>query len=204
MDPIDYQSFHNGNQIQPSIENRRIGFGKRAAAYLIDILAAGILSVILMTVIRSMNLSLPMIDKEELQSLRDLYSFLGISGGLVNEAITMLSILSVTSVTATIAYTLIEGLTGASPGKRVMRIYIANADGSKASSSVWIQRWAVKNSNAIAGFIALVPTLKFFDVVSTLMGIVIFIGCFLVLQISRQALHDRIAGTAVYDVDSQN
>jgi uncharacterized RDD family membrane protein YckC len=194
MDPIDYNSLHSGNQIQPSIENSRIGFGKRAAAFLIDMLVTVIISVILMFAIRSLNLALPVPTDEEMQTIKSLYEMLGISGAILDEVFSMLSILSVTSVTATIAYTLIEGLTGASPGKRVMRIIVRNANASVASTSVLMQRWAAKNSNSIAGFIALVPSLKFFGVIESLMGIVIF-------QQSRQTLHDRIAGTAVYDID---
>ncbi|NQW29147.1 MAG: RDD family protein [Ignavibacteria bacterium] len=202
MDQIDYNSMHNGGQIQLPIEDKRVGFGKRLAAYVIDALASTILAVFLMFAIRAMNVTLSIFDKEKFEKMREIYSMIGLGDFFTEELVDMLAILTVATVVAALAYTLIEGLTGASPGKRVLRIYIAHADGSAGNTTLWLKRWAMKNSNSIAGFFALMPSLSFLSTIGSLIGFVIVIGCFFALQRSRQALHDRMAGTAVFNVDS--
>ena len=100
-----------------------------------------------------------------------------------------------------IAYTLIEGLTGASPGKRVMKITVARQDGVKGDTTLFLRRWAVKNLDKLLAFAALVPGLMFLDTVGDIIGLVIFVGCFFVLGIDRLALHDRIVQSAVFHQD---
>ena len=46
-------------------------------------------------------------------------------------------------------YTLIEGLTGASPAKMMFGIKIANEDGTKANRNTLINRWAFRNGSSL-------------------------------------------------------
>ena len=100
-----------------------------------------------------------------------------------------------------IAYSLIEGLGGASPGKLTMGYKIANQDASEGDTKLYLRRWAIKNLGAILTFIAFVPSLGFMESIGSLANFVIFLGCFAVLGQARLALHDRIAQTAVYHKD---
>ena len=83
-----------------------------------------------------------------------------------------------------LAYTLIEAFTGASPGKRVMGLQVARADGSAGDTSLYLLRWALKNSGSILQFVL--------PIVSSLASLVFFFGCFAALGDKCQALHDTI------------
>jgi uncharacterized RDD family membrane protein YckC len=96
-------------------------------------------------------------------------------------------------------YSLIEAFTGASPGKMVLKLKIGFEDGRNAPVSTYVARWAVKYAGTLIGLVALMPGLHLLGTVGTLAGVVIFIGCFLVLGDKRQALHDLAAKTAVFN-----
>lgn len=102
-----------------------------------------------------------------------------------------------------------EGLTGAALGKRILKIRVRTADGHPAATDKLLLRAALKHSPQLIRLIALVPFLLSIgyasmiiggvtNLVATLAGLAIFIGCFLVLTDKRQALHDMAADTAVY------
>jgi uncharacterized RDD family membrane protein YckC len=95
-------------------------------------------------------------------------------------------------------YSLIEALTGASPGKMVMKLKIGTEDGRTAPLSTYLTRWAVKYSSQILSVLALITGIGVLSQVGSLAGLVIFVGCFLVLGAKRQAIHDMVAKTAVF------
>jgi len=95
-------------------------------------------------------------------------------------------------------YGLIEAFTGASPGKMVLKLKVGHEDGRRASVSTYAARWAVKYAGTLLGMVALLPGLHLLGTLASLAGIVIFLGCFLVLGDKRQALHDVAARTAVF------
>ena len=96
-------------------------------------------------------------------------------------------------------YSLIEALTGASPGKMVLKLKIGFEDGRNAPVSTYVARWAVKYAGTLLGLVALMPGLHLLGTVSSLASFVIFVGCFLVLGDKRQALHDMAVKTAVFN-----
>jgi uncharacterized RDD family membrane protein YckC len=96
-----------------------------------------------------------------------------------------------------LAYFLIEGFTGFTLGKLMLGMRIANADGTQAAVPKLLTRWAVKNNNFIFSVLAAVAGVKFLATLGTLGALVIFVGCFLALGASKQALHDRICETRV-------
>lgn len=91
-----------------------------------------------------------------------------------------------------------EGLTGAALGKTLLKIRAKSDDGATATPDKLFLRAAVKYSGTLLGLIAFIPGLAIFNRLSSLVGLVIFVGCFLVLGEKRQAFHDMIAKTAVY------
>ena len=95
-------------------------------------------------------------------------------------------------------YSLIEGFKGASPGKMIAGIKIGTQDGRNAPVKVYLQRWAVKNSSTLLGTLGAFTGISLLSWLGSLAGLAVFVGCFFVLGASRQAFHDMAAKTAVY------
>ena len=95
-------------------------------------------------------------------------------------------------------YSLIEAFAGASPGKMVLKLKVGLEDGRQASVSTYVARWAVKYVGTLLGMVALLPGLRLLGTLALPAAVVIFLGCFLVLGDKRQALHDIAARTAVF------
>jgi hypothetical protein len=73
-----------------------------------------------------------------------------------------------------------------------------NVDATEAPTSRLVMRWMTKNSNSIWSFFAVVFNIAALDRIAGLAGLIVFIGCFMVLRESKKAWHDDWAGTAVY------
>ncbi|AXT19737.1 RDD family protein [Flavobacteriaceae bacterium AU392] len=98
----------------------------------------------------------------------------------------------------TIIMFLIEGATGQSVGKMILKIKNANVDGSKASAGTLWTRALLKYVYVILALIAGITGIALIGTLGFLLGLVIFIGCFFVLGEKKQSIHDMIAKTAVY------
>jgi uncharacterized RDD family membrane protein YckC len=163
--------------------SNRIGFGPRLGATLLDILFTILLCTpILMFgagagIAAAMGLD-AMFSPEDAEAL----AMIGLGAGMIGSIL-------ICALVGTV-YTLIEAFTGASPGKRVMGLQVAKADGSAGEVSLYLLRWALKNSGSILNFIL--------PAISSLASLVFFFGCFAALGEKRQALHDIIAKSAVY------
>lgn len=120
-----------------------------------------------------------------------------------------------------LGYGLFDVLMAGTPGKRIAGLIIASDDGLPATRKRLIKRWAVKQ---IAVFFAcpmallwtllspynyhipipefIIPGILGLAITDTILTAVLLLivlgGCFLVLGPSRQSLHDKLAGTAVY------
>lgn len=191
--PIGY------NGMEPAeipIEEKRVGFGKRLGAVIID----GII-VLLLSVIIGLALSStidPFVDElvtkqlEEMPSGTELPEFMssfmhysvlfGVVGGAIG-----------------LVYSLMELLTGASVGKMILGIVIAHENGKRGNITVWSIRWILKQSSGILSFIGTVLAMKMLSNISGLIGLAYLVGCFFVLGAKRQALHDMISKTAVFE-----
>ena len=97
-----------------------------------------------------------------------------------------------------LVYFFLEVLNGATPGKMILNIRIANADRTAGTYKNLLNRYLLKHSNTILNLLATVTFISILDLLSFIALIVIFIGCFFVLGDQRQALHDMLAKTAVY------
>jgi len=95
-------------------------------------------------------------------------------------------------------YSLIEALTGASPGKLILGLKVGTADGRRGSASLYVKRWAIKYSGTVLGLLGAIPGLHILGLLAPAAGLAIFVGCFLVLGDKRQALHDMGAAAAVF------
>jgi uncharacterized RDD family membrane protein YckC len=95
-------------------------------------------------------------------------------------------------------YSLIEAFTGASPGKMALGLKVGMEDGRCASVAVYARRWAVKFSGTLLGLLGALPGFHVVALLAPAAGLIVFVGCFLVLGDKRQSLHDVAAGTAVF------
>ncbi|MGY8928129.1 MAG: RDD family protein [Flavobacteriales bacterium] len=95
-------------------------------------------------------------------------------------------------------YSIIEAFTGASPGKMMLGYKAANDDGTCGDTTLYLKRWAIKNASSVFSMLALATGLIFLNPLGSIIGFVMFLGCFLAIGDDRQALHDKIAKTAIY------
>jgi uncharacterized RDD family membrane protein YckC len=102
------------------------------------------------------------------------------------------------AVTA-VGYSLIEMLSGASPGKRFFGLRIGGMDGAAVGLKRLACRWAIKHAPAVLRGAAVISMLGFFDYLAGAAAVAVAVGWSSAMKPGRQALHDRLTGTAVYD-----
>ncbi len=95
-------------------------------------------------------------------------------------------------------YFLLEGFIGATIGKMILGLKIGNDDGTKAGVGKLLLRYIIKNIASVLAILAGIVGVTLISRIGSLLGLVVFIGCFLALGSSKQALHDMIVKTAVY------
>lgn len=171
------------------MENR-IGFGKRLGALLLDCVIVGVLVVLLGGAVGGM-LGLT---AGGLAAAGEDAAAGAMSGAAIGAILGMVAAMAVIGL----VYFLLEGFTGYTLGKLLLGIRIANEDGSQAAVSTLLARWALKNINFVLTVAAVMTGVELLRVLGNVGGLVILVGCFLVLGVSKQALHDRIVKTAVY------
>lgn len=171
------------------MENR-IGFGRRLGAYLIDFLI--ILGLAYIVAVISGTYFENFVDWSKFSEAQ-----LEVFEGKPNLWLFSV-IVPITAVLMSFIYNLIEGFTGYTPAKYLLGIQVGNQDGTKASQGKLMIRFAIKNISSIVGLIAIALVASTLSTVGSVLGFVIFIGCFFVLGESKLALHDMIAKTAVY------
>jgi uncharacterized RDD family membrane protein YckC len=93
---------------------------------------------------------------------------------------------------------LAEALFDASPGKWLLGLSVAAADGSPAPTGNRLARWVLKCSALWGTALALAVGSCPIAVAAAVAGLVTLGGFFLAISPRAQALHDRVAGTAIY------
>jgi uncharacterized RDD family membrane protein YckC len=96
-------------------------------------------------------------------------------------------------------YMFIEAFTGASPGKMVLSLKVGTENGEKGDTWLYFTRFAIKNASALFGLAGRTTGLIFLNSLGGFAGMIIFLGCFLVLGIKKQAVHDMLAKTAIFN-----
>ncbi len=161
----------------------RVGFGKRLGAYILDFLFFMVLLFIFM-------FAFDIVDQFQYLTLQD----------IVNQDVMedfQRSVAPLLIVLAIIYYSL-EIVFARTPGKMILGIKIAKDDRTEARTRDLLLRFVVKHVNYILDGLALLLVLSFINVASSFLNLIVIIGCFFVLGQRRQAIHDMIAGTAVY------
>jgi uncharacterized RDD family membrane protein YckC len=182
--------------IDPDFQNPyvwRIGFARRLGAYIIDNVFLMLLLVVgaMITGVAERMMDLGGSDLTILanpEKINELTAF-------VNKSLMPL-VLAITFI-----YYSLEVIFGQSLGKILLGMQIGCGDKKFASYQKLLLRFALKFSNNIFTLLALIASLAFLQTLSTVCGFVFFAGCFFALGIKKQALHDMLAGTAVYFKD---
>jgi len=171
--------------------DKRVGFGPRLGAALIDVVAivilGGVFGGILGSVLGLGAGALAGSATDE-GGAAVAAAAVGFFGGMAL-GITLVGVL----------YGLIEAFTGASPGKMVLKLKIGFEDGRNAPVATYFTRWAVKYSGTILSSVGLITGISLLGTLGSLAGFVIFVGCFFVLAAKKQAIHDMAAKTAVFN-----
>ena len=170
---------------------KRVGFGPRLAACLIDLLIVGIVGFVAGAAIGGM---LGGWIGGALGGSEGAGSSSGALGAAIGAALGVVAAFG----GFVFLYSLIEAFTGASPGKMILGLKVGTDDGRRGSSALYVKRWAIKYSGTVLGLLGAIPGLHILGLLAPAAGIIVFIGCFLVLGDKRQALHDVAATTAVF------
>jgi len=170
----------------------RVGFGRRLAAYLIDIVTVGIINIGLFLLLQNWGIIDPITENIfNLSSTNQLEEIIRI----LSEQMTPYMI------TAALLYYVTEVLYGVTLGKLILEIKIADQERTFASRQQLLIRYLIKHINTVFTLLFLLTSLNFINILGAFLGLVVFIGCFFVLGPKKQALHDMIAKTAVYYKD---
>jgi uncharacterized RDD family membrane protein YckC len=170
---------------------KRVGFGPRLAACLIDLLIVGIVGFVAGAAIGGM---LGGWIGGALGGSEGAGSSSGALGAAIGAALGVVAAFG----GFVFLYSLIEAFTGASPGKMILGLKVGTDDGRRGSSALYVKRWAIKYSGTVLGLLGAIPGLHILGLLAPAAGIIVFIGCFLVLGDKRQALHDVAAKAAVF------
>jgi len=169
---------------------QRIGFGRRLGAYLLDGLTVGILGSVIgpfagaglgELILGSQLSAIP--GMEDLGMGAVLGGMFGFVGGTI-----ILGFLNM----------LLEGVIGQTIGKMILGIKVGNQDGSTADIGKMMGRACLKSINGICTLLAALVGVDAIATIGSIGGLVIFVGCFLVLGGSKLSIHDMVTKTAIY------
>lgn len=195
QDNIEYNPY---GSVQMPPEYLRVGFGMRFLAWIVDWVLILIIGGVLTLFLIANDVSVPMSNPESTADLEKMYRFMGISPDEAAAYAQGAAVFTYALILISFGYSLISAMFGASPGKMILGLTVGNVDGRRGSISLWVRRWAVRDASIYLQLLALLPALAFLDLIGSIIGIAIFIGCFMAASESRLALHDRIAQTAVF------
>jgi len=98
-------------------------------------------------------------------------------------------------------YSLVELIVGASVGKLLLGFRIGTAGGRRADAGTLIVRFLAKYSGSLLAIVAVLARAPELLPISALLYALFVAGCFATLGPERRALHDYVAGSAVYRAD---
>ncbi|MGL6022641.1 MAG: RDD family protein, partial [Chitinophagaceae bacterium] len=148
--------------------NLRSDFSIRLAAFLMDVFIICVL-VFLFVVLGFASLFAGLAISDQYSN--NTFVSGAFAGGGFGSMVAMIGL----SYLVVLLYGLIEAFTGASPGKRILGLQIANEDGTQGNINLYFKRWVIKN---VGGFVSLITFLSW---IGYLYNFLIFIGCFFVL-----------------------
>lgn len=161
----------------------RVGFGRRFFAYILDYIIYTLIFLVALVLTGKINQVVSLASSATI----DINEITEISK----------SILPLALLVSLIYYSL-EAFIGATLGKLTLGIKIGNLNRENATIDQLLIRYSIKNINVLLSLIGLIPALSFVNIIGSIFGFVVFIGFFFIFSEKKQALHDKIANTAVY------
>ena len=174
---------------------KRIGFGPRLGAFAIDIVFVWILSTIISRVASTWMLAQAQAQVNGLMASNPVIA--GMYTGEMLDMVVSVTRISLILVFARLLYFSTEIFLGASVGKLLLGLKIANADGGNASVGMLAVRYLLKHISKVFTVLALFCIPAVFNLCGSLFGFAIFVGCFFAAGERHQALHDMICKTIV-------
>lgn len=163
----------------------RVGFGRRLAAYIIDVIFLGIISsifiVLTVDISQIINLDNPM------EFFTNPEKFIEITRSTI-----------LPTALIGVLYYLIEIFVAATPGKMILGIAIGDERRFLATKSQLIKRFIFKYSSNLINLMFAITGILAISYVGSLASIIVFVGYFFVLRETKQAFHDNFAKTAVF------
>lgn len=177
------------------MENKRVSFGFRLVASLIDGIFLFMVLSIIGFLIDAFGVS-KMMTYPPFYNPSYMYETGFISYFLSSTAFSPFLILGLM---------LMETYTGKTPGKFMLQIQIGQENGNAASRKILATRSAIKYGSWAFQLVATLIPIEIVQIFVSGAGFVysitIFVGCFFVLGSKKQAFHDRYSGTAVFEID---
>lgn len=182
---------------------KRIGFGARLGAAVIDVLIIFGLNFLVGGTITTM-LGIGMVNVAGELGTKVSPEAAAVEGMVAGIIATVLAMVAVMAI-LTLLYYLIEGIFGASPGKMILGIKVGTADGKQGNIGLYLKRWAIKNFPhllgllaAILGMVGIIGLVGIVGIISQIVALILFVGAFWIFGASKQCLWDKLAGTAIY------
>lgn len=183
----------NTGLLKMNEEAYRVRFGRRLGAYLLDLLVLSIVTLIVYNFTGFFS--------SYMQFINDVSSYAGnpemmaeLQKQFMDQNMTNFYFSNI----FTIIYFLLEIMTGASIGKLILGIQIANDNHTRADYGKLTIRYMLKAGYAFIGLIWLASGVAALNTLVSIYTLAFVVGCFFVLGSQRKALHDKIAKTAVY------
>jgi uncharacterized RDD family membrane protein YckC len=174
---------------------KRIGFGPRLGAYLIDIVFIWILSSLVSRIVPTLFAAGA---QQQIGSI--LSSNPMVANIYTGDMLTLLESIVRISLVCTVVeavYYLTEIFFGASLGKMLLKLKIVDVEGQSASIGLLVGRYLLKHISTMCTLVAFFCIPLLFNSLGSLLGFVIFIGCFFAAGDKHQALHDLMCRTIV-------
>lgn len=173
----------------------RVGFPLRFGAWLLDLLFSTLVAMQFAVwgwgFAESLAQTPGMADMlEAYAGMEEAVAAFGVVGGIAG--------LFAASALMSVAYPLVEALTGASPGKWVMGLRVGTDDGQPGNVVVYGRRAVLKSIRAALMAVAGLTGLALLGMLAGPAGMVMDLGVLFMLAPHKQALHDKLARTAVY------
>lgn len=173
----------------------RVGAGPRLAAAMLDYFLSTL--AVMVAAWKGWGWSAIMEQLPGSEELTELYAPMEdalVAAGMVHGVAGLLAATALLGL----AYPLVEGLTGASPGKWALGLQVGRPNGHRGNVALYMTRFAVKFIRPVLGALAALTGVGLLGWLAGPAGLVVSVGTLLLFAPHKQALHDKLAVTAVY------